>query len=224
MTSPERLPSGAKSKRTPANLTRQNRVPIRLLLGIVAVGAVVIGIAAYNSLSGADKHGLAYEVGQPGPGDAAPDFTLANVDGTSFHFADSRGKQVLLFFHEGLGCDPCWRQIDALQADLAQFKNLGIDEVVAISTDASGAQAARAQRTGITLPTLADPDRAVSNAYGTLAYGMMNGALPGHTFILVGPDGRIRWRADYGGPPNYTMYVPDETLLAELRRALGISG
>ena len=106
----------------------------------------------------------------------------------------------------------------------ARFKGLGIDQVVAISADRATAQAQRARRTNITMPTLADPDRAVSGAYGTLAYGMMNGALPGHTFILVGPDGKIRWRADYGGPPNFTMFVADDTLLAEIRRALGISG
>ena len=64
----------------------------------------------------------------------------------------------------------------------------------------------------------------MSGAYGTLAYGMMNDALPGHTFILIGADGTIRWRADYGGPPNFTMFVADDTLLSELRHALGISG
>lgn len=223
MTRPERPSSRADSRRAPVVKARRSRRPVALILGLVGVGALVVGIAAFNSLSGSDQHAIAYDVGRPGPGDLAPDFTLMSADGSTFHLADLRGKQVLLYFHEGLGCDPCWRQLDAIQADLARFQGLGIDEVVAISADPPAAQAQRAQRTGITLPTLADPDRAVSGAYGTLAYGMMNGVLPGHTFILVGPDGRIRWRADYGGPPNYTMFVADDTLLAELRRALAIS-
>ena len=224
MTRPDRTSSQLESKRAASGRGRRSRVPVPLILGIVGIGVLVVGIAAFNTLNGGGKQIVAYDVGRPGPGDAAPDFTLTQAGGTTFHLADARGKQVLLYFHEGLGCDPCWRQIDAIQADLAQFKSLGIDEVVAISADPAAAQAQRAQRTGITLPTLADPDRAVSGAFGTLAYGMMNGALPGHTFILVGPDGKIRWRADYGGPPNYTMFVADDTLLAELRRALGISG
>lgn len=223
MTRPERPSSRADSRRTPVAKARRSRVPVPLILGLVGIGALVVGIAAFNTLNGADKHAVAYDVGRPGPGDLAPDFTLASADGSTFRLADLRGKQVLLYFHEGLGCDPCWRQLDAIQADLARFKSIGIDEVVAISADPAAAQAQRAQRTGITVPTLADPDRAVSGAYGTLAYGMMNGVLPGHTFILVGPDGRIRWRADYGGPPNYTMFVADDTLLAELRQALAIS-
>jgi peroxiredoxin len=200
------------------------RIPVPLILGIVGVGALVVGIAAYNTLSGNGTGVVPYDVGRPGPGDAAPDFTLTAADGSAFRLADMSGKQVLLYFHEGLGCGPCWQQIDAIQADLARFKTVGADQVVAISTDPAAAQSQRAQRTGITLPTLADPDRSVSGAYGTLAYGMMNGALPGHTFILVGADGRIRWRADYGGAPNYTMFVADDTLLAELRRALGKPG
>ena len=226
MTRPEPRPpaSRSKSKPTSAVPARRSRVPLPLLLGIVAVGVLVVGIAARNTLTGADKQGVAYEVGRPGPGDPAPDFSLTNADGTQFHFADLHGKQVLLYFHEGLGCDQCWRQIDSIQADLARFRGLGIAEVVAISADPATAQGQRAKRTSITIPTLADPDRAVSDAYGTLAYGMMNGALPGHTFILVGPDGSIRWRADYGGAPNYTMFVADDALLAEVRRALGISG
>ena len=39
----------------------------------------------------------------------------------------------------------------------------------------------------------------------------------GHSFILVGKNGRILWRADYGGAPKYTMYVPDDVLLTQLR-------
>ena len=48
---------------------------------------------------------------------------------------------------------------------------------------------------------------------------MMDTSADGHTFILVGPDGHIRWRADYGGAPNYTMYVPVDRLLADLAKA-----
>ena len=71
---------------------------------------------------------------------------------------------------------------------------------------------------------LADTDLAVSRLYDALSYGMMGGTRPGHTFILVGPDGDIRWRADSGGPPDFTMYVPTATVLAELRRAIAGAG
>jgi hypothetical protein len=49
---------------------------------------------------------------------------------------------------------------------------------------------------------------------------MMGTSRDGHSFIVVGPDGLIRWRADYGGAPDYTMYVPSQSLLADLRAGL----
>jgi peroxiredoxin Q/BCP len=46
---------------------------------------------------------------------------------------------------------------------------------------------------------------------------MMGASRDGHTFIVVGPDGTIRWRADYGGAPKYTMFLPTTSLLADIR-------
>lgn len=45
---------------------------------------------------------------------------------------------------------------------------------------------------------------------------MMGDSRDGHSFVLIGPDGNILWRADYGGAPNYTMYLPVERLLTDL--------
>jgi peroxiredoxin Q/BCP len=49
---------------------------------------------------------------------------------------------------------------------------------------------------------------------------MMGTSADGHSFLVVGPDGLIRFRADYGGAPNYTMYVEVPTLLAQLQHGL----
>jgi peroxiredoxin Q/BCP len=35
--------------------------------------------------------------------------------------------------------------------------------------------------------------------------------------VVVGPNGLIKWRADYGGAPDYTMYVPDSDLVAQMK-------
>ena len=65
-------------------------------------------------------------------------------------------------------------------------------------------------------PVLSDPDLAVSRAYDANQYGMMGDMRDGHSFVLVGPDGAIRWRADYGGAPKYTMFLPTDKMLADL--------
>ncbi|MGH3678260.1 MAG: hypothetical protein ACRDU5_21500 [Mycobacterium sp.] len=65
-------------------------------------------------------------------------------------------------------------------------------------------------------PVLSDPDLQVSRAYQANKYGMMGDMRDGHSFVLVGPDGVIRWRADYGGAPDYTMFLPTDKILADL--------
>lgn len=69
-------------------------------------------------------------------------------------------------------------------------------------------------------PALADPGLAASQGYAANQYGMMGDSANGHSFVVVGPDGRIEYRADYGGAPNYTMYVPVRNLLADIRAGL----
>ena len=79
----------------------------------------------------------------------------------------------------------------------------------------NGGLTPRGEETLVQLATFA-----VSRAYNATQYGMMNGSSDGHSFIVVGPDGRILWRADYGGPPKYTMYVPIPTLVAAIKEGL----
>jgi peroxiredoxin Q/BCP len=172
-------------------------------------------------------HGSAqypYAVGDPGIGAVAPEFQLKSTAGGDFDLSSYAGKDpVLLYFQEGLTCQPCWDQIVALQKDMPAFRALGIDTIVSITNDPYAQLKQKADDEALSIPILADENGSVSNAYGTLRYGMMMGMNPGHTFILVGKNGRIVWRADYGGPPKYTMYLPPQTLLQDLKSGLGTS-
>ncbi|MDQ2706465.1 MAG: peroxiredoxin family protein [Actinomycetota bacterium] len=131
--------------------------------------------------------------------------------------SDYRGKTVLLYLHEGLGCQPCWNQIRDLQKQPAILTDLGVDQLVTITSGPADLIAQKMADDRLTVPALADTDLAVSKQYQANQYGMMGTDRDGHSFILIGPDGRIQWRADYGGSPNYTMYVPLDQLGADLR-------
>ena len=51
-------------------------------------------------------------------GKPAPDFSLEAYDGKEYKLSDLKGKNVLLFFNEGLMCYPaCWNQIAAFGKD-----------------------------------------------------------------------------------------------------------
>ncbi len=73
---------------------------------------------------------------------------------------------------------------------------------------------------GLDSTTLTDTDLAVSEEYQMNQFGMMGDSRDGHSFVLIGPDGKILWRADYGGAPNYTMFVPVDTLLEQMKAGL----
>jgi len=163
-----------------------------------------------------------YAVGSPGPGQKAPDVNLPATSGGSFNLASYRGrKPVLLYFQEGLTCQPCWDQISAIQKDDAKFRALGIGPIVSITTDPLGEITQKAHDEGFSIPVLSDQGGRVSDSYSARNYGMMGHDRDGHTFVLVGSDGKILWRADYGGAPKYTMFVPVDVLLAQLKAHAG---
>lgn len=204
----------------------------------ISVGAGLLVLAAIfwwndpGSLTGASAQNQAAErdpsagkfdfrVGKPGSGANAPAIRLASTAGRTFDLASLRGQRVLLFFQEGLMCQPCWNQIRDIESNPEQLRALDVKAVVSITTDPIANLTQKAAYEGLSTPVLSDPDLTVSRAYNTNNYGMMGGNYNGHSFILVGEDGRILWRADYGGAPKYHMYIPVENLLADLRQGLG---
>jgi peroxiredoxin Q/BCP len=196
---------------------------IALLLGgaLLVLGVVFVVANQGSSSVGAGQTGqYPFQVGQPGPGSQAPAITLAGTDGKTFDLAALRGKTVLLYFQEGIECQPCWDQMKDIQARWSDFQALHIDQMVSITSDPLPALKQKVSNEGLTIPVLSDPNLAVSGSYTANQYGMMGTSRDGHTFVLVGPDGFIRWRADYGGAPKYTMDVPVDHLLADLRAGL----
>ncbi|MHB8468436.1 MAG: peroxiredoxin family protein [Gaiellaceae bacterium] len=191
-----------------------------------SVAMVVVAVVGLYFLSSFHRQAGAsaypYAVGSPGPGRQAPNVDLPATTGGSFDLASYRGrKPVLLYFQEGLTCQPCWDQISAIQKDEAKFRALGIGPIVSITTDPLGEIAQKAHDEGLSIPVLSDRSGRVSDSYSARDYGMMGLARDGHTFVLVGRDGTILWRADYGGAPKYTMFVPVDVLLAQLRAHAG---
>lgn len=190
-------------------------------LAIIGLGLIFLLNSPASTTQGGGQSGLyPFQVGTPGRGVVAPSIQLASNQGDTFDLATRRGKTVLLFFQEGVMCQPCWDQIKDIEAQASKFKNLGIDSFVSITTDDINQIRQLVATQGISTPVLSDPNLAVSKNYNTLGYGMMGDSRNGHTFVVVGPDGVIRWRADYGGAPKYTMYLPVDNLLADLKSGL----
>lgn len=222
---PKRVKSQRSYRKQPHRMSSGLRTGVKAGV-LIGIAVIILGLIYFlnnangSSATSSQTSQYPFQVGSPGPGEQAPPIKLQSTDGSTFDLAALRGKTVLLFFQEGLGCEPCWDQMKDMESKPAEFQALGIDTVVSITTNPLDALKQKVADEGLSTPVLADPTFTVSQAYHANQYGMMGESSDGHSFIIVGPDGRIRWRADYGGPPHYTMYVPIPTLVAEMREGL----
>jgi len=143
----------------------------------------------------------------------APDFQLASTSGQTVSLAEFKGKNVLLYFNEGVGCDACFYQLGKLESD-ASLERAGLTMLPIVMNTRADVQS-QLTRFNLRTPYLLDPTGATSAAYKALGTGH-HANLPGHTFILVGPDGMIRWRGDYPG-----MWIEPSELASLVTSKLG---
>ena len=111
------------------------RVAVFTGVVIVLLGVIYFLNAGNGPPSSANSSGsYPFAVGNPGPGEQAPPIQLQSTDGSTFDLAALRGKTVLLFFQEGIACEPCWTQIKDIASHMQQFRALGIDSMGSYGT------------------------------------------------------------------------------------------
>jgi peroxiredoxin len=215
-TTTSRRPTSARTGTAAPNRNRR-----WLWVGLVASTAAIAGLFAIYSSAAPSQNELptpgkvSYITAEPVSG-PAPQMQLPSADGSTFDLADLRGQSVLLYFQEGLMCQACWTQLSDLENADGQLKAAGVDTIVNVTTDPVDLLARKVKDENFSTTTVSDPTGEVSAEFGALGVGMMGANMNGHSFVLIGPDGEIQWRADYGGAPDYTMYVPVPQLLADL--------
>lgn len=101
-------------------------------------------------------------------GDAAPDFTLPNATGRSvtLHEELQRGP-VILSFYRGGWCPFCNLELQALQAYLPQFRELGAS-LIGISPETPDHALTTAERHALQFELLSDSGNRVARDYGLL--------------------------------------------------------
>lgn len=213
----QRKAKSVPSRKREVHGRRRAATGIIVLGVIILVSAVAYSNSSENSTRTSNKSAFPYAVAKPASGAIAPDFVLPSTKGGTVKLSEYKGKAVLLFFHEGIGCQPCWDQIRDLERNESQLKSNGIDQLLTITSGPTRLIKQKMADDRLSAMALGDTNLEVSKIYNANQYGMMGDSRDGHTFILVGPDGKIDWRADYGGPPQYTMYVPITQLLQDMK-------
>lgn len=128
---------------------------------------------------------------QPAVGEQAPDFTLEGTHG-SFTLSDQRGERVVLLFYPGDDTPVCTRQFCSYRDNAEAFGELG---ATAVGVSGRGVESKQsfADKHGLTVPLLADPDYAVSKSYG--AWSRLRGTR--RAVVIVDAHGTIRHRHDH---------------------------
>lgn len=185
-----------------------SRTKLAVFLIIIVIAAGVIGYVAFKPQ---ETTGANISLGS-----AAPDFTLQDTAGGTFTLSQYRGKSnILLFFNEGLSCQPCLQQMLDLDGLNAQFESKNV-LVVSVTSDGVGQLRSWMGAGGpMHGRVLSDPSLVAFNLYHPVGTG---GSMMTHTFILINKAGMVVWRQDYG-PGN--MYVQNTAILAAVTKALG---
>ena len=126
-------------------------------------------------------------------GDAAPDFSLKDADGSTVSLADLAGSTTVLYFYpkdDTTGCT----------AEACEFRDLAPDydaagaRVIGISPDPVASHARFRDKHGLSFTLLSDPDHELAEAYGVWVeksmYGRTYMGVERSTFV-IGPDGRL---------------------------------
>ncbi len=122
----------------------------------------------------------------PEAGQQAPDFTLPSQDGTNVSLHDFKGKWVVLYFYPKDNTPGCTIEAHNFQRDLSRYEENNA-VIVGVSVDSTDSHKDFCAKQGLTFRLLADPDKKVVAAYGSLR----NGAVAARNTFLIDPHGRI---------------------------------
>ena len=122
---------------------------------------------------------------EPWGGKTAPPLTLKDIQGSEYDLSRYRGKVVLVNFW-ATWCEPCRYEMPSMQRLKEKLADKAF-ELLAVNVDEPEARVRRfVEETRFDLPVLLDVNKTVTRAWGVRV-------MP--TTYIVGPDGRIRYRA-----------------------------
>lgn len=194
------VPPVGKSKQPGVNRTN-------VAIGVVVAAVVIALVGAATLFGGSTKS----EQNRPLTiGQKAPAFAGKNVlTGEELTSAQLKGKNVLYYFSEGVMCQACLVQIQALERHVQHLDRRGLT-LVSITNDDEATLRRAAVDYKVTTPLIADSSRTMTLRFGALGGGMHSDTAD-HMFILVDRTGVVRYAKDYP-----SMWIEPDKLIEGL--------
>jgi peroxiredoxin Q/BCP len=123
----------------------------------------------------------------------APDFSGLTTDGTKVALKDFRGRKLVLYFYPMDDTPGCTAQACSLRDHDAEIRKKGA-AILGVSAQDAGSHQRFTKKYGLNFPLLADTDRTVARAYGTIGGGL-GGTLRG----MLGMAERVTFIIDEQG-------------------------
>lgn len=132
---------------------------------------------------------LADAAEMPAAGSVAPDFTLPAQDGSKVQLSALHGTWVVLYFYPKDNTPGCTLEAHNFAKDQSEYsKRKAI--VLGVSVDSVNSHKEFCAQEGLTFKLLADTEKKVSAAYGSLNNLVVTKLAARHTFI-IDPEGKI---------------------------------
>ena len=144
------------------------------------------------------------------PGDPAPDFTGKTTDGSTVSLKDFRGRKLIMYFYPMDDTPGCTAQACSLRDANKEIAKNGA-AILGVSTQDSASHQKFTDKYTLNFPLLADTDRSVGKAYGTIGGGGLLSAAK----ALVGMADRVTFIIDEKGKIAHVIDSPNTRHHAE---------
>jgi peroxiredoxin Q/BCP len=125
----------------------------------------------------------------PKAGDIAPDFTLQTQDGSKVQLSKLRGKWVVLYFYPKDSTPGCTVEAHNFSKDQPAYAARNAT-ILGVSVDGIESHQKFCAKQGINFQLLADTERKVADAYGSLSNLVVTKVAARNTFV-IDPQGKI---------------------------------
>ena len=143
-------------------------------------------------------------------GDAAPDFTAKTTDGSTVSLKDYRGKNLIMYFYPMDDTPGCTAQACSLRDANKDIAAKGA-AILGVSTQDEASHQKFTAKYKLNFPLLADTDKSIGKAYGTIGRGGLLSAAK----AMVGMADRVTFIIDEKGKIAHVIDAPNTQNHAE---------